>query len=141
MDGDAGLIAAAAVNPICLWCDGEFERREGGSPQRFCNPKPRDAFHSAGRHYAEHAVLSGLLTAADLRNSPAEARTLLPAQKHRSDYPDTGSDENALSNAQRASVRDLPLDIPINAEGLIELCNLGWLDPSSSGTVEPRSTR
>ena len=42
---------------------------------------------------------------------------------------DTGSDENALSNAQRASVRDLLLDIPINAEGLIELCNLGWLDP------------
>ena len=40
-----------------------------------------------------------------------------------------GSDENALSNAQRASVRDLLLDIPINAEGLIELCNLGWLDP------------
>ena len=40
-----------------------------------------------------------------------------------------GSDEIALSNAQRASVRDLLLDIPINAEGLIELCNLGWLDP------------
>ena len=41
----------------------------------------------------------------------------------------TGSDENALSNAQRAPVRDLLLDIPINAEELIELCNLGWLDP------------
>ena len=46
MDGDAGLIAAAAVNPICLWCEGEFERRKGGSPQRFCNSKHRDAFHS-----------------------------------------------------------------------------------------------
>ena len=34
MDGDAGLIAAAAVNPICLWCEGEFEPRKGGSPQR-----------------------------------------------------------------------------------------------------------
>ena len=43
--------------------------------------------------------------------------------------PGIGSDEIALSNAQRASVRDLLLDIPINAEGLIELCNLGWLDP------------
>ena len=42
---------------------------------------------------------------------------------------DTGSDENARSNAQRVSVHDLLLDIPINAEGLIELCNLGWLDP------------
>ena len=40
-----------------------------------------------------------------------------------------GRTKNALTNAQRASVRDLLLDIPINAEGLIELCNLGWLDP------------
>ena len=65
MDGDAGVIAAAAVNPICLWCEGEFERRKGGSPQRFCQPKCRDAFHSAGRRYAERAVLGGLLTVAD----------------------------------------------------------------------------
>jgi hypothetical protein len=87
MDGDAGLIAAAAVNPICLWCEGEFEPRKGGSPQRFCNSKHRDAFHSAGRRYAEHAVLSGQLTVADLRNGSPEACTLLPAQEHRSDYP------------------------------------------------------
>ena len=73
MDGDAGLIAAAAVKPACLWCDTEFEPRKGGSPQRFCDPKHRDAFHSAGRRFAEHAVLGGLLTAADLRNGPAEA--------------------------------------------------------------------
>ena len=44
MDGDAGLIAAAAVKPACLWCDTEFEPRKGGSPQRFCDPKDRDAF-------------------------------------------------------------------------------------------------
>jgi len=87
MDGDAGLIAAAAVNPICLWCEGEFERRKGGSPQRFCNSKHRDAFHSAGRRYAEHAVLSGQLTVADLRNGPAEACTLLTGQDRCSDYP------------------------------------------------------
>ena len=97
--------------------DTAFERRKAGSPQRFCT------------RYAERAVLGGLLTVADLRNGSPEACTLLPAQEHRSDYPDRGSDENALSNAQRASVRDLLLDIPINAEGLIELCNLGWLDP------------
>jgi len=132
MDGNAGLIAAAAVNPICLWCEGEFERREGGSPQRFCNPKPRDTFHSAGRHYAEHAVLSGLLTAADLRNSPAEARTLLPAQKHRSDYPDTGSDENALGAAQRASVQKVQLELSIAPDGVLDLCRLGWLDPDTT---------
>src|SRR6266480_862656 len=43
--------------------------------------------------------------------------------------PGIASDENALSAAQRESVRDLLWDIPINAEGLIEFCNLGWLDP------------
>src|SRR5947209_19976659 len=75
MDGDAGLIAAAAVNPVCLWCETEFEPRKGGSPQRFCNSKHRDAFHSAGRRYAEHAVLGGQLTVADLRDGPAEVCT------------------------------------------------------------------
>ena len=128
MDGGAGT--AAAIRPACLWCDTAFEPRKAGSPQRFCSSKCRDEFHSAGRRYAERAVLGGLLAVPDLRNGSPEACTLLPAQEHRSDYPeDTGSDENALSNAQRASVRDLLLDIPINAEGLIELCNLGWLDP------------
>jgi len=63
MDGDAGLIAAAAVNPICLWCEGGFDiRKGGGAPQRFCQPKCRDAFHSAGRRWAEMAVLSGVIT-------------------------------------------------------------------------------
>ena len=87
MDGDAALIAATAVKPACLWCDTEFEPRKGGSPQRFCNSKCRDAFHSAGRRFAEHAVLSGLLTAADLRNGPAEACTLRAGQEGQSDAP------------------------------------------------------
>jgi hypothetical protein len=118
MDGDAGLIAAAAVNPICLWCQGEFERRKGGSPQRFCNSKHRDAFYSAGRRYAEHAVLRGLLTAAELRNGPAEACTLLPAQETvRTTRGATGSDEIALSNAPRASVRDLLFGYPDQRRG------------------------
>jgi hypothetical protein len=129
MDGDAGLIAAAAVNPICLWCEGEFEPRKGGSPQRFCNPKHRAAVHSAGRRYAELAVLSGQLTVADVRNGCPEACTLLPAQEHRSDYPDTGSDENALSPAQRASARKLQLELSIAPDAILDLCRLGWLDP------------
>jgi hypothetical protein len=136
MDGDAGLIAAAAVNPICLWCEGEFEPRKGGSPQRFCNSKHRDAFHSAGRRYAEHAVLSGQLTVADLRNGSPEACTLLPAQEHRSDYLDTGSDENALSAAQRASARKLQLELSIAPDGILDLCRLGWLDPDTAQDPE-----
>ena len=131
MDGDAGLIAAAAVNPICLWCEGEFKRRKGGSPQRFCDPKHRDAFHSAGRRFAEHAVLSGLLTAADLRNGPAEACTLRIGQGRAPNYPDIGGEETALSDAQRASVQKVQLELSIAADGILDLCRLGWLDPDT----------
>jgi hypothetical protein len=124
MDGDAGLIAAAAVNPICLWCEGEFHPRKGGSPQRFCNSKHRDAFHSAGRRYAEHAVLNGQLTVADLRNGPAEACTLL------------GGEETAPSEAQRASARKLQLELSIAPDGILDLCRLGWLDPDTAQDPE-----
>ena len=131
MDGDAALIAATAVKPACLWCDTEFAPRKGGSPQRFCNSKCRDAFHSAGRRFAEHAVLSGLLTAADLRNGPAEACTLRVAQGRAPDYPDIGGEETALSDAQRASARNLQLELSIAADGILDLCRLGWLDPDT----------
>src|SRR5437868_6795759 len=116
MDGDAALIAATAVKPACLWCDTEFEPRKGGSPQRFCNSKCRHAFHSAGRRFAEHAVLSGLLTAADLRNGPAEACTLRTGQEGQSDDPPgIGDEDTALSDAQRASARNLQLELSIAA--------------------------
>ena len=128
MDGDAALIAATAVKPACLWCDTEFEPRKGGSPQRFCDPKHRDAFHSAGRRFAEDAVLIGLLTAADLRNGSAEACTLRAGQGRAPDYPDIGGEETALSDAQRASARNLQLELSIAADGILDLCRLGWLD-------------
>jgi len=44
--------------------------------------------------------------------------------------PPIGSDENAVSAAQRAFMRVMVLGVPINTEGLIELCRLGWLDPN-----------
>src|SRR5438067_832334 len=106
----AGTATAVAIRPACLWCETAFEPRKCGSPQRFCAAKCRDAFHFGNRRFAEHAVLSGQLKVADLRNGSPEACTLLPAQEHRSDSRGHGSDENALSNAQRASVRDLLLD-------------------------------
>src|SRR5258705_3190207 len=98
MDGDAGMATAVAIRPACLWCDAGFEPRKGGSPQRFCNSKCRDAFHSAGRRFAEHAVLSGLLTAADLRNGPPEACILRTGQRCAPDYPDIGYEVTALSD-------------------------------------------
>jgi len=132
MDGDAGLIAAAAVNPICLWCEGGFDiRKGGGAPQRFCQPKCRDAFHSAGRRWAEMAVLSGIITVGDLRNGSVAPCTLAGRVEGASDYPGIGSDENALSAAQRASVQKVQLELSIAPDGVLDLCRLGWLDPDT----------
>src|SRR5256885_15567368 len=136
MDGGAGMATAAAIRPACLWCDTAFEPRKAGSPQRFCDPKHRDAFHSAGRRFAEHAVLSGLLTAADLRNGPAEACTLRAGQEGQSDYPDIACEETALSDAQRASVQKVQLELSIAPDGILDLCGLGWLDPDTTQDPE-----
>ena len=101
MDG----VAAIAIKPSCLWCEGGFDPRRGeGAPQRFCQPKCRDAFHSAGRRWAEMAVLSGIIAVADLRNASLAPCMLATAQERRSGYPDIGSEETALTAAQRASV-------------------------------------
>jgi hypothetical protein len=98
MDGDAGLIAAAAVNPICLWCEGGFDiRKGGGAPQRFCQPKCRDAFHSAGRRWAEMAVLSGVITVGDLRNGSGAPCKLAGREEGASDYPATQGRTKTLS--------------------------------------------
>jgi hypothetical protein len=132
MDGGAGMATAAAIRPACLWCDTAFDPRKAGSPQRFCNSKHREAFHSAGRRFAEHAVLSGLLTAADLRNGPAEACTLRKGQGRAPDYPDIGGEETALSDAQRASVQKVQLELSIAPDGILDLCRLGWLDPDTA---------
>jgi hypothetical protein len=132
MDGDVGLIeAVAGVKMVCLWCDTEFEPRRGGSPQRFCHPKCRDAFHSAGRRWAECAVLGGRLGVAELRNGSPEACTLPTREECSADYhpADIAYEERVLSEPERAAARDMLLNIPITAEGLIELCMLGWLDP------------
>ena len=55
------------------WCERGFEPRTSGSPQRFCQTKFREAFHSAGRRFAERAVLCGRLTVDELRGDPLEA--------------------------------------------------------------------
>jgi len=135
MDGDAGLIeaAAAAQTEKCLWCDDEFEPRKGGSPQRFCHPKHRDAFHSAARRWAEHAVLNGRLTVAELRGDPLEACMVDPrgerrAQECCSTMPAPRIEERVLTEDQRQDARRLDLRISIAADGVIDLCVLRWLD-------------
>ena len=133
MDGGAGNATAVAIRPACLWCETEFDpRRGGGAPQRFCQPKCRDAFHSAGRRWAEMAVLSGVITVGDLRNGSVTPCTLAGREEGTSDYPGIASDENALSAAHRASVQKVQLELSIAPDGVLDLCRLGWLDPDTA---------
>ena len=131
MDGDAGLIAAAAVNPICLWCEGGFDMRKGGgAPQRFCQPKCRDAFHSAGRRWAEMAVLSGVITVGDLRNVSGAPCTLAGREEGASDYPDNRVGRERCQRGPAGVFARYGLGVPINTEGLTSFVGLGWLDPN-----------
>ena len=137
MDSGAGTATAVAIRPACLWCETEFDpRRGGGAPQRFCQPKCRDAFHSAGRRWAEMAVLSGVITVGDLRNGSVTPCTLAGREEGTSDYPDIESDENALSAAHRACVQKVQLELSIAPDGILDLCRLGWLDPDAAQDSE-----
>src|SRR6266550_4834548 len=48
------------------------------------------------------------------------------------DYPDIGGEETALSDAQRASVQKVQLELSIAPDGILDLCRLGWLDPDTA---------
>ena len=76
-------------------------------------------------------MLSGLLTAADLRNGPAEACTLRAGQGRAPDYPDIGDEETALSDAQRASLQKVQLELSIAPDCILDL--LG-----SAGSIQIR---
>jgi hypothetical protein len=58
-------IAAVAV---CLWCDQEFSpRNSGGSPQRFCCPEHRRAFHVAAHQFVLAEFSAGRVTIAAIK--------------------------------------------------------------------------
>ena len=63
----------------------------------FCAPACRTAFHSAERRWAEHAIVSGTLTVADLRNGNPEACTLLPAFSSTPAGPESRSEGRTCS--------------------------------------------
>jgi len=46
--------------------------------------------------------------------------------------PDIGGEETALSDAQRASVQKVQLELSIAPDGILDLCRLGWLDPDTT---------
>ena len=113
MDGDAGLIAAAAVNPICLWCEGGVRPPQGRRRAAAVLPTQMPRLISLGRpslggdggaqrcHHRRRF--------ADVSGAPC---TLAGREEGASDYPDMGSDENAVSAAQRAFMRDMVLGVP-----------------------------
>jgi len=118
----------------CLWCGDEFEPRRGGSPQRFCPPKYRDALYLARRRWAGRTVISGHLTVAELWGDPLEACMLRAGRERHAEDRRRASrraviEELALGTAQLASARPMVLEIPITAEGVLELCALRRVDP------------
>src|ERR1700749_291276 len=69
--------AAAVV--ICLWCDHEFSpRKSGGSPQRFCCPEHRRAFHIAAHQFVLAEFSADRLTVAEIKKFAGAGRISLP---------------------------------------------------------------
>ena len=43
-----------------------------------------------------------------------------------------GGEETALSDAQRASLQKVQLELSIAPDGILDLCRFGWLDPDTT---------
>ena len=74
-------------------------------------------------------MLSGVITVADLRNGSVAPCTLAGREEGASDYPDNRVGRERCQRGPAGVYARYGLGVPINTEGLIELCNLGWLDP------------
>jgi hypothetical protein len=115
----------------CLWCAREFERRRGGSPQRFCGPKCRTAFWTTLRRWGDQAIADGVLTIAELKNGTAAACTLLQR----------GNPAWAVPNIERNPVvfPDPPLRflVEVNRSLVSGLAMLGLIRPDERGELAP----
>jgi hypothetical protein len=70
----------AAGVVVCLWCDHEFSpRKSGGSPQRFCCPEHRRAFHIAAHQFVLAEFSAGRLTVAEIKQFAGAKRISLRA--------------------------------------------------------------
>jgi hypothetical protein len=83
----------------------------------------------AGRRWAERAVLGGHLTVAELQGDLLDACTVQGGEDRLLVERRPAAPETTLTEARRAAVRDVALELSINAEGVLDLCTLGWLDP------------
>jgi hypothetical protein len=67
---------------VCLWCDHEFSpRKSGGSPQRFCCPEHRRAFHIAAHQFVLAEFSAGRLTVAEIKKLAAANQISLSADE------------------------------------------------------------
>ena len=66
------------MTSLCLWCGQPFEPREGGKPQRFCQPTHRRAFDKAARAYVVWAIKTGRLSRTELRDTVQNQRGVAP---------------------------------------------------------------
>jgi hypothetical protein len=97
---------AAAIS--CRWCGRACRLRRGGSPQVFCGPACRTAFHTATRRWAESAVDAGFLTVDHIRNGDPAACTLLPGAILPAPLSDDHREAEDLLNDLALALRALP---------------------------------
>lgn len=106
------------ASAICVWCGTQFTARTtGGSPQRFCSPADRAAFHSAARRWAERAVASGALSVPDIQSTAPAACTL------------PGTAEAVAPVPHQVGSITVALDVPAEAVGMLQ--GAGWLSARS----------
>jgi hypothetical protein len=75
----------------CLWCGSPFELRvTGGKRQRFCSERCRRAFGAAAREYGCHAVETGIVTVAELKECLSRNARVALASKTAFDLPQGG---------------------------------------------------
>ena len=112
---------AFGARPISTPAGAEARRSGSANPNAAMRFTRRDGVGRRWRY-------SGVITIGDLRNGSGAPCKLAGREEGASDYPGIGSDENAFSAAQRASVRKVQLELSIAPDGILDLCRLGWLD-------------
>ena len=109
----------------CAWCGHDFQRRRGGSPQRFCSTKHRALFWSTLRRWGERAVAAGSLTIADIRNGDPAACTLPGTSISASPQLASARRQNCLSDDLGGLLEQMDGILGEPTIGL--LIRLGWL--------------
>jgi hypothetical protein len=112
IEGEAEAEAEAlATAANCIWCARAFKPRRGGSPQRFCSPRHRTAFHSAARRWAEANIATGTLPVGAIKDGVPAAYTLHPGNGLPSSAPEAVERRDDSAKLLNRVVATLPAHV------------------------------